>query len=136
MAIELEIVTPEAKIFGDQVDDVIVPGFDGEMNVLVNHTPLVTTLIPGELRYRKNGEEVAMAVGEGILEITAKRVAVLTDLAVDEKDIDEAVVEEALQRAKDALAEKVSDEDIAAVEATILKSLAQLNLKRRRRRNI
>lgn len=136
MAIELEIVTPEDKIFDSQVDSVIVPGIEGEMDVLVNHTPLVTTLNPGELRYRKDGEEISLAVGEGILEVTANRVAVLTDLAVNEADIDEAAVEEALQRAKDALAEKVSDEEIAAVEASILKSLAQLNLKRRRRRNI
>ena len=136
MAIELEIVTPEEKIFDSQVDSVILPGIEGEMDVLANHTPLVTTLNPGELRYRKDGEQVSMAVGEGILEITANRVAVLTDLAIDEADIDEAVVEQALQRAKDALAEKVSEEEIAAVEASILKSLAQLNLKRRRRRNI
>lgn len=136
MALQLEIVTPEEKTFSDMVDDVIVPGSEGELGILVNHVPLVTTLKPGELRYRKDGEEHHLAIGEGLVEITANRVAVLTDLAINEDDIDEAVVEAALQRAKDALEEKISDEEIAAVEATILKSMAQLNLKRRRRRSI
>ena len=136
MAFRLEIVTPEETTFSDMVDDVIVPGSEGEMGVLVNHAPLITTLKPGELRYRKGDEEHSLAVGEGILEITPTSVAVLTDLAINEADIDEAAVEKALQSAQDALAEKVSDEEVAAVEASIMKSLAQLELKRRRRKTI
>ncbi len=133
MPFQLDIVTPEAKTFSDQVDDVVVPGSEGELGILANHAPLVTTLKPGELRYHKDGEEHHLAVGEGVIEVTAKGVAVLTDLAIGADDIDEAAVEAALQRAKDALNEKISDEEVAAVEASIMKSIAQLELKRRRR---
>lgn len=136
MPFQLDIVTPEAKTFSDTVDEVIVPGSEGELGILENHAPLVTTLKPGELCYKKDGQEHHLAVGEGVLEVTAKGVAVLTDLAIGEADIDEAEVQAALQRAQDALNEKVSDEEIAAVEATIMKSMAQLELKRRRRRSI
>ncbi len=136
MPFQLDIVTPEAKTFSDQVDDVVVPGSEGELGVLANHAPLVTTLKPGELRYHKDGEEHHLAVGEGIIEVSANGVAVLTDLAIGEADIDEAEVQAALQRAQDALNEKISDEEIAAVEATIMKSLAQLELKRRRRKTL
>lgn len=136
MAFRLEIVTPEETTFSDMVDDVVVPGSEGELGVLVSHAPLVTTLKPGELRYHKDGEEHFLAVGDGILEITPNSVAVLTDLAINEADIDEAAVEKALQSAQDALSEKVSEEEIAAVEASIMKSLAQLQLKRRRRKTL
>lgn len=136
MPFQLDIVTPEAKTFSDQVDDVIVPGSEGELGILVNHAPLVTTLKPGELRYRKDGVEYHLAVGEGILEVTPNRVAVLTDLAIGAAEIDEAAVEAALQRAQDALNDKISDEEFAAVEASIAKSMAQLHLKRRRRKSI
>ena len=134
MSMRLEIVTPEEQIFSDDVDSVIVPGIEGEMGVLEQHAALVTSLKPGELRYTKGGEEHELAVGEGILEVTATTVHVLTDLAIREADIDEAAVEEALKRAEDALQEKLGDEEIATVQAAIQKSLAQLQLKRKRRR--
>jgi len=136
MAFRLEIVTPDKRTFSDDVDGVVIPGSEGELGVLEGHAPLVTTLLPGELRYTKGGEEESLAVGEGVVEITRESVAVLTDLAVTEHDIDEAAVEEALKRAEAALSEKMSDEEIATVEASIQKSLAQLHLKRRRRKQI
>lgn len=136
MAFLLKIVTPEKSIFSDDVDGVVIPGSEGELGVLEGHAPLVTKLLPGELRYTKNGVESSLVIGSGAVEITRERVAVLTDLAVSSDDIDEAAVEEALKRAEDALSEKVSDEEIATVEASIQKSLAQLALKRKRRRQI
>ncbi len=136
MPFTLEIVTPEKSVFSDEVDGVVLPGVEGELGVLPQHTPLVTTLAPGELRYSKDGKETDFAVGEGLIEITGTTVSVLTDLAVSDVEIDEAVVEEALQRAQDALQEKLGEEEIAAVEASIQKSLAQLHLKRKRRRHL
>ncbi len=136
MAFRLEIVTPDARTFSDEVDGVVIPGSEGELGILEGHAPLVTTLLPGELRYTKGGEEESLAVGEGVVEITRDSVAVLTDLAVTTDDIDEAAVEEALKRAEAALSEKMSDEEIATVEASIQKSLAQLHLKRKRRKQI
>lgn len=134
MALQLEIVTPEGKIFSDRVDLVVAPGSEGELGILTSHSPLVTTLKPGELRYTHNGEEHFLAVGEGVLEVTPDSVSVLTDLAIDEEHIDEAAVEKALESAKLALEEKTTAEEVAAVQVAIQKSLAQLHVKRRRRR--
>lgn len=134
MALRLEIVTPEKRTFSDMVDLVVLPAAEGEMGVLHNHTDLITTLVPGELRYEKDGEEHDLAVGGGVVEVTATSVSVLTDMAVREADIDEAAVQEALERAEKALQEKLGDEEIATVQAAIQKSLAQLHLKRKRRR--
>lgn len=130
---QLDIVTPEEKAFSDEVESVVIPGSEGEMGILAAHAPLVTTLAPGELRYLKNGEEISLAIGTGVVEISNDKIAVLTDMALGEEDIDESAVEEALASAEKALAEKHGDEDIAAMEAIIAKSLAQLHIKRRRR---
>lgn len=135
MPLHLEIVTPEARIFSDEVDAVVLPASEGEMGVLPKHAPLVTTLAPGELRYEKGGQTTVMAVGEGLVEITGDHARILTDLAVSEAAIDEAKVQEALERAQARLKDSASSltaEEIAAVEASIARSLAQLRVKRRR----
>ncbi len=134
MALKLEIVTPEARVFSDEVDTVVLPGFEGEMGVLGNHAPLVTTLLPGELRYTKGGKTTELAVGEGLVEVTGTSARVLTDLAVAESAIDEAKVQAALERAQARLKEAstLNAEEIAAVEASIAKSLVQLRVKRKR----
>ena len=137
MALQLDIVTPEKKIFSDTVDTVVIPGVSGEAGLLPNHAPLVTTLAPGELRYVKNGKEEFLAIGEGFVETSDDNVSVITDLAVADADIDEKAVEEALKRAEEALKSKedggLSPEAINAMQVNIQKSLAQLGVKRRRR---
>ena len=138
MPLLLEIVTPEARIFSDEVESVVLPGAEGEMGVLPSHAPLVTTLLPGELRYTKGGKTTDMAVGEGLVEVTGSTTRVLTDMAIDADAIDEKVAEEALQRAKTALenlksAHGSSDDEIAATMAMIQRSTAQLHVKRKRR---
>ena len=134
MAITLEIVTPEETIFSDVVDTTVVPGGLGEMGVLENHIPLVTTLHPGELSYHKDGEEHHLAIGQGIVEVLPDRVSVITDMAVGHWDIDEAAVEEALRRAEERLKEAESGtEHYAELMAMVQRSLAQLKVKRRRR---
>jgi len=136
MALHLEIVTPEKKIFSDTVGNVYLPGADGELGILDGHAALVTALQPGELRYEKGGQIVSMAVGTGFAEVTEHRVNVLTDLAADADQIDEAKVEEAMKRAEDQLRGISHDDDaeeVAHLQAVIAKSLAQLRLKRRPR---
>jgi F-type H+-transporting ATPase subunit epsilon len=131
--IRLEIVTPEAKIYSDDVDSVVIPGSEGEMGILPQHAGLMTQLLPGELRIFKGGEESRLAVGEGFVEVTGEKVSVLTDMAVAESDIDEAAAEEAIRRAEAAMKEEHLDvEGHASVQASLLKSLAQLKVKRRR----
>jgi F-type H+-transporting ATPase subunit epsilon len=134
MPLKLEIVTPEKEIFSDEVDTCVLPGIDGEMGVLPSHAPLVTIITPGELSYTKGGETLYLAVGEGFIEVGDEGVTVMTDMAISDDAIDEEAVEKALQSAKDALALKTTDEEVAAVQASIQKSLAQLQVKRRRRR--
>lgn len=136
MPLKLEIVTPEALIFSDEVDTVVLPGYEGEMGVLPAHAPLVTTLLPGELRYTKAGKTTDMAVGEGLVEVTGSTARVLTDMAIHSDDIDEKAVEEALERAKHSLEHLKhgeQQEEVAAVMAMIQRSTAQLHVKRKRR---
>jgi len=136
MPLKLEIVTPEALIFSDEVDTVVLPGYEGEMGVLPAHAPLVTTLLPGELRYTKAGKTTDMAVGEGLVEVTGSTARVLTDMAIHSEDIDEKAVEEALERAKhslESLKHGEQQEEVAAVMAMIQRSTAQLHVKRKRR---
>ena len=92
MSMLLNIVTPERRTFSDSVDQVVLPGSEGEMGVLPGHAALVTTLKPGELRYLKDGQETSLAVGEGVVEVTQAGVSVLTDMAILEADINEALV--------------------------------------------
>jgi F-type H+-transporting ATPase subunit epsilon len=136
MALHLDIVTPEKTHFSGRVSFVYLPGSEGELGILPHHAALVTALKPGELRYGVEGEIEMLAVGGGFVEVADDRVVVMTDMALDEHQIDEVKVEAALERAEKAL-EDVSHSDnvekVAALQATIAKSMAQLNLKRKRR---
>ena len=131
--LKLEITTPEARTFSDDVDMVVVPGVEGELGILPRHIPLFTAIKPGELKVTKNGVDTYLAVGEGFLEVTAESVSVLTDMALEETAIDEAAAQEAVRRAEEAMKHpNIGHEEIAAVQATLQKSLAQLHVKRRR----
>mgnify|MGYP000877277484 FL=1 len=134
MSIRLEIVTPEKLAFSDEIDSVVVPGGEGELGILPSHAPIVSTLQPGELRYFKNGQEAFLAIGTGIVEVSNDRVSVLTDMALGAEEIDESAVEKAIESAKKAMSEKGLPEDVAAAQLALQKSLAQLHIKRRRRR--
>jgi F-type H+-transporting ATPase subunit epsilon len=129
--LKLEIVTPEARTYSDDVEMVTLPGVEGEMGVYPQHVPLMTQLVPGEAIVRKDGQDLFLAVGEGFVEITAERVAILTDMAIRSEQIDEAKAEEARRQAQARLAEKISDEETALVNAALAQSLAQLHVKRR-----
>jgi F-type H+-transporting ATPase subunit epsilon len=132
--LKLEIVTPEAKIYSEDVEMVTLPGVEGEMGVYPMHVPLMTSVKSGELIARRAGVDHYLAIGEGFVEITGDRVAVLTDMAIKADDIDEMKAEEARKRAEARLAEKLTDEEQATVQAALLHSLAQLNVKRRHRK--
>jgi len=131
--LKLEIVTPEARIYSEDVDMVTLPGVEGEMGIYPMHVPLMTQVVAGELVARKNGQDHFLAVGEGFVEITGDKVAIMTDMAIKADDIDEAKAEEARKRAEARLAEKLDDEEAALVSAALMRSLAQLKVKRRQR---
>src|SRR6195256_6259454 len=131
--IRLEIATPEAMVYSADVDMVTLPGVEGQMGVLPQHVRLITQLVPGELIVHKGGLDDFMAVGEGLIEVTNDRVSIVTNMAIAVDKIDEAAVEEARQRAAARLREKISSEEVASVSASLARSLAQLNVKRRHR---
>ena len=129
--LRLEIVTPDATAYSEDVDMVTLPGVEGQIGILPQHIPLMTQMVPGEMIVRKNGQDRFLAVGEGLVEISADHVAILTDLAIAAENIDEARAEEARQRAAARLREKLSSEEVASVNAALTRSLAQLRVKRR-----
>jgi F-type H+-transporting ATPase subunit epsilon len=131
--LRLEIVTPEAIVYSEDVDMVTLPSVEGELGILPQHVKLMTQLVPGEIIVRRGGHDEFLAVGEGLVEVTGKRVSILTDMAIPADKIDEAKIEEARQRAEARLREKLSAEEIASVNASLARSLAQLHVKRRRK---
>jgi F-type H+-transporting ATPase subunit epsilon len=132
--IKLEIVTPQATVYSEDVDMVTLPGVEGQMGILPHHVRLMTQLVPGEMIVRKSGQVRFLAVGEGLVEVTGDRVAIVTDMAVATESIDEARAEEARQRAAARLREKISAAEVASVNAALARSLAQLRVKRRHRK--
>jgi len=134
MPLHLEIVTPEARTFSDDVDQVVLPGIEGEFGVLPGHVPLVTQILPGELDVTQNGKMLSLAVGEGFVEVGPDRVSVLTDMAMKAEEINEQEAEAARKRAEEALAShKLGSDEEAAVQAALQRTLAKLQVKRRRR---
>jgi F-type H+-transporting ATPase subunit epsilon len=131
--LKLEIVTPQATVFSEDVDMVTFPAVEGQMGVYPEHVRLITPIVPGEVIVTSGGQERYLAVGDGLVEVTPARVSIITDMAIAAEHIDEARVEEARERAAARLREKVSDEEVAAVNASLARSLAQLQVKRRRR---
>lgn len=131
---KLEIVTPEALVYSEDVDMVTLPCIEGQLGILPHHIRLMTQLMPGEMIIRKSGRMQFMAVGEGLVEVTSSNVSVVTNMAIAADKIDEAKVEEARQRALARLSEKISSEEVASVNASLARSLAQLRVKRRHHR--
>ena len=131
--LKLEIVTPEAVTFSDDVEMVTLPGSEGELGIYPMHVPLMTQIVAGELIVRQSGKEFLLAVGDGFVQITGAHVAVMTDMAIRAENIDAVKAEEARRRAEARLQEKLSDEEDASVHAALANSIAQLKVMRRRR---
>lgn len=131
--LRLEIVTPEEKAYSEEVDMVTLPGADGEMGVYPQHVPVLTTLKPGELRVLKSGRETFLAIGSGFAEVTPDSISILTDMAMESAAIDEQAAEQAVARAQAAMKEDYGAEEVAAIQVSLQKALAQLHVKRRQR---
>jgi F-type H+-transporting ATPase subunit epsilon len=136
MPLQLDIVTPEKKVFSDTVDSVLLPGADGEIGVLPMHAGLVTALQPGELRYSHQGKSITLAVGSGFAEVTQEKVVVLTDMALGEDEIDEKSAEDAIRRAEEKLKNiehSTNAEEVAYLEGLISRSSFALHFKKKYR---
>ena len=131
--LKLRIVTPESTFYEEEVDMVTLPAVEGQMGLLPGHIRMMTQMVPGEMIVHKDGRDQFLAVGEGLVEVSSERVDILTDMAITAENIDEAKAEAARQRAAARLRERISSEEVATVNASLVRSLAQLRVKRRRR---
>jgi len=137
--IKLDIVTAEKVVYSDEVDAIVAPGIEGQLGILPNHTPLMTTLQPGYLSARKDGEEkIALSISGGFLEVRPNRVIVLADAAERADEIDVHRAEEAKRRAEERLKQSTTDIDVAQAEAALQRAMARLQVveqtRRRRKR--
>ena len=132
--IKLEIVTPEAKTYSEDVYMVTLTGTEGEMGILPQHMPLMTQLVAGEIIAKKGLETIFLAVGDGFVQVTGDRVAILTDMAILAENIDEASAELARQKAEARLSQNISDEEAVQAQAALAHATTQINVKRRHRK--
>jgi F-type H+-transporting ATPase subunit epsilon len=130
--LKLDIVTPERVAFSGDVRMVTLPAVDGQIGIYPQHVRLITQMVPGELSVTTAEGDILLAVGEGLVVVAPDRVDILTDMAIRAEDIDEAKAEEERQRAAARMREKISEESLAAVNATVVRALAQLQVRRRR----
>jgi F-type H+-transporting ATPase subunit epsilon len=130
--LHLEIITPDAKIFEGEAEFVELPGAEGDMGVFPQHETMLTELKAGELRITRNGKVEVLAIGEGFAEIRADSIAIMTDGAVNEAQIDEKAAEAAVKRAEDLLkSASLQGDELEATQASLARSLAQIKVKRR-----
>jgi F-type H+-transporting ATPase subunit epsilon len=135
MALTLEIVTPEARVYSDSIDGVVIPTVDGEIGVLPGHIPLLTQVDHGELRVTKGSTTLLLAVSGGFAQISGDKVSVLAESAIQEEKIDEHAAENAMKRAEEELRAKetLPPAEIERLEGIVRFSVAQLALLRRRK---
>ncbi len=132
--IQLDIVTAERQLVSEQVDYVSAPGVDGVMGILPRHAPLLTALVPGELRYKKDNEEYAFAIGGGFMEVRPDHITVLADTAEEAEEIDEVRAEQARKRAQELLKETPhADVEAARIEQSLRRAEVRLRVARRKR---
>lgn len=135
MPLQLEIVTPERLAYSEEVDEVVVPGADGELGILPHHAPLLATLGAGELRIRKGGESEVFAVTGGFVQVRPDKVVVLAETADLASEIDLERARAARQEAERALAEGPREPaDLAAAQAALQQALLKIRVAERRYR--
>ena len=137
----LEIVTPDRALLREEVDEVVVPGSQGEFGVLPGHTPLLSTLKIGELWYRQGSERHYLAIAFGFVEVLPDRVTVLAQVGERAQEIDVQRAERAKQRAEQRLAQAQPhltqvDFDIERARIALMKSLLRLQVASRARTRV
>lgn len=129
MSIQLDIVTPEKKVYSETVDSVVLPTTSGDVGILPGHIPLITQIKAGELAITKDGTIDLLAVDIGFAEVIGDTVSVLTEAAIDIEDIDLAAAEEAQERAEKALKEAegqdIDPDELLVLEAKVRFALVQ-----------
>src|SRR5579862_9822674 len=131
--LQVELVTPEGRVFSEEADFVLAPGVEGDLGVLPQHIALLTPLRTGVVTIRNDEAEHVLAVSGGFLEVLPDRVVILADAAERAEDIDEARAEEARKRAQQLLEEKVEGADAAAAAAALERATMRLRVAELRR---
>ena len=127
--LKLEMVTPYKQVLSEDVDEITAPGFIGELGILPDHTPLLTTLKVGEFTYKKGNEAFHVAVNWGYLEVEENCVTVLVDTAEKADEIDLARAKAALGRAEDALKTlPTEDKKYMIMEAALQRALIRIRV--------
>lgn len=134
--INLQIITPEKIAYKDKADQITLPTGDGEITIMANHIPLISTMKHGELVIKNDGKEIPMAVCNGFVEVRKNCIIIMTDIAERVEEIDEQLAKEAKEKAQNLLKEKDRMSDVAFADATALleKSLARIRVARRRKK--
>jgi F-type H+-transporting ATPase subunit epsilon len=131
--LKLEIVSPERRVYDDEVDMVVVPGLNGQLGILPHHTPLISSLGVGELKIKKAGSEESMLISGGFVEVRPDKVVVMADLAEHSDEIDEARAVEARKQAQQQLEQATDSVDLARVRAALQTALMRERIAVRRR---
>ncbi len=135
MPLHLEVITPERKVYEDDVDMVVAPATEGYVGILPHHVPLFTTLGPGEFKVKKGGVEEVLAVFGGFMDVRGDRVVVLTDAAEPAEEIDASRAQQARERAQQVLAAgPASAADEQRARAELQRALVRLRVSESRRR--
>jgi len=134
--LHLEVVTPEHKVYEDDVDMVIAPGSEGYLGILPHHAPLLTALGEGEFRVKKGGVEEVLAVFGGFMDVRGDHVVVLTEAAEPVEEIDAERARAARERAQETLtqAATLSAADEARARAALQRAMVRIRVTERRRR--
>jgi F-type H+-transporting ATPase subunit epsilon len=134
MPLTLEIVTPEARVYSDTIDSVVIPTVEGEVGILPGHIPLLTQVEDGELQVTKNGQTEWLVIGGGFAQVEGDRVRVLAEHAVTESTIDEKAVQAALERAEAQMKEaaNMDPNEFENLQSMVRFAGVQLAVKRRK----
>jgi len=137
MTMHVNIVSAEHEIFSGTAEVVVAPAAMGEVGIYPRHTQMLTPLKPGEVRITKQGgQEEAIYVSGGILEVQPHVVTILSDTAVRAQDLDEAAAMEAKQKAEQALKDRSDEMDLAEAQSQLAEAVAQLQAIQRIRKKI
>ncbi|MEW5985662.1 MAG: F0F1 ATP synthase subunit epsilon [Chloroflexota bacterium] len=137
MPIRCDIVTQERSVFSDQVDAVNLPGAEGRMGILPNHSPLLTALDYGEVVVRKGHDETYFAIGGGLAEIQPDHVIVLADSAEAAEEIDLERAQHARERAEKAMKEGIVDQvRYAEIEAQLRRARIRIDVSLKRQKHL
>ncbi|MDX1969361.1 MAG: F0F1 ATP synthase subunit epsilon [Planctomycetaceae bacterium] len=126
--IQLEIVTPEKVAMREAVDEVVVPGRDGELGILPDHTPLISQLKTGVLTYRQGNDRKQLHVSGGFVEVLSDRVSVLSDVAERPEEIDLDRAQRAKERAEKRLSARADDIDFDRAELKLQRAMIRIQL--------